>query len=153
MKIKPSILCPRRHFLKTTAAAFASINIVPASILGLRGATPPSEKVNIAGIGVAGQGGHDLNQFKDHNIVALCDVDSAHAANTFKQFPRAKVYKDFRRMLEGATHSHPLQSQPSTLFPNYHLSIFNYQLRLTTDLRSRARSTIKSKNRGINPVD
>src|SRR5215207_9881478 len=100
MKIKPSILCPRRHFLKTTAAAFAGINIVPASILGLRGATPPSEKVNIAGIGVSGQGGHDLNQFKDHNIVALCDVDSAHAAGTFKQFPRAKVYKDFRRMLE-----------------------------------------------------
>src|SRR5205823_8281151 len=32
--------------------------------------------------------------------VALCDVDWAHAAGTFKKFPKAKRYKDFRKMFE-----------------------------------------------------
>src|SRR6185295_12075442 len=55
---------------------------------------------NIAGIGVAGQGGQDIIQFPKENIVALCDVDWAHAAGTFKKFPAAKPYKDFRKMLD-----------------------------------------------------
>lgn len=74
--------------------------VVPSHVLGLGQSKAPSERLNIAGIGVAGQGNHDLNQFKDENIVALCDVDWAHAAPTFKQFPKAKQYKDFRKMLE-----------------------------------------------------
>src|SRR6185436_10359658 len=69
-------------------------------VLGLRGATPPSERLNLAGIGVAGQGAQDLNQLKEHNIVALCDVDWAHAAGTFQQFPRAQKFKDYRKMLD-----------------------------------------------------
>ena len=80
-----------------SAAAF---QIVPGYVLGLNGATPPSRKLNIAGVGVAGQGAHDISQFPDENIVALCDVDWAHAAGTFKKFPQAKQYKDFRKMLD-----------------------------------------------------
>jgi predicted dehydrogenase len=34
------------------------------------------------------------------NIVALCDVDLDHAAHTFKKFPKAKIYKDYREMLD-----------------------------------------------------
>jgi predicted dehydrogenase len=68
--------------------------------LGLRGQTPPSEKLQIAGIGVAGQGGSDLNQLQDQNIVALCDVDWAHAAETFRKFPKARTWKDYRKMLD-----------------------------------------------------
>ena len=82
------------------AIATAAFQVVPGYVLGLRGATPPSRKLNIAGIGVAGQGGHDMMQFPDENIVALCDVDWAHAAGTFKKFPGAKHYKDFRKMLD-----------------------------------------------------
>jgi predicted dehydrogenase len=74
--------------------------IVPSHVLGLRGATPPSSKLNIAGIGVAAQGHHDLRQFKDENIVALCDVDWRHAAGTFREFPQARQYKDYRKMLD-----------------------------------------------------
>ena len=74
--------------------------VLPGSVLGLRGAVSPSEKLNLAGIGVAGQGGSDLDQLKSENIVALCDVDWAHAAGTFKKFPKARRYKDFRKMLE-----------------------------------------------------
>ena len=49
---------------------------------------------------MAGQGHSDLRQFKDENIVALCDVDWRHAAGTFREFPQAKPYKDYRKMLD-----------------------------------------------------
>ena len=90
----------RRDFLGTGAAISAAFMVVPSHVLGRDGSTSPNEKLNIAGIGVAGQGGQDLNQMTSENIVALCDVDWAHAAGTFKQFPKAKQYKDFRKMLE-----------------------------------------------------
>ena len=90
----------RRTFLRTAAFTAATFQIVPSYVLGLRGATPPGEKLNVAGIGVSGQGGHDISQFTDENIVALCDVDWRHAAGTFKRFPGAKAYRDYRKMLE-----------------------------------------------------
>jgi predicted dehydrogenase len=34
------------------------------------------------------------------NIYALCDVDTAFAAHVFKGYPKAKVYTDWRKMLE-----------------------------------------------------
>jgi predicted dehydrogenase len=90
----------RRGFMGA-AAGVAAFTIVPRSVLGGAGQTPPSEKVNIAGVGIGGQGGHDLQQLeKETNIVALCDVDWAHAAGMFKRYPNAKKYKDFREMLD-----------------------------------------------------
>jgi predicted dehydrogenase len=59
-----------------------------------------NEKLNIAGIGVGGQGAHDLAQFASHNIVALCDVDAQYARGTFERYPKAKRYTDYRRMLD-----------------------------------------------------
>ena len=101
MKTKPSVRrVSRRDFIRNTAGAVTAFNVLPGWVLGLNGQTPPSEKLNIAGIGVAGQGAHDISQFPEHNIVALCDVDWAHAAGTFKKFPGAKQWKDFRKMLE-----------------------------------------------------
>jgi predicted dehydrogenase len=101
MKIKASTLkVPRREFLRSAGFAVAAFNIVPGAVLGLRGQTPASEKLNIAGIGVAGQGGSDLNQLTEHNILALCDVDWRHAAGTFKKFPKARQWKDCREMLD-----------------------------------------------------
>lgn len=90
----------RRQFIRRGAAAAAIFQVVPGSVLGLNGALPPSERLNLAGIGVSGQGRSDLNQFTDHNIVALCDVDWAHAAGTFQAFPKATQYKDYRKMLD-----------------------------------------------------
>jgi predicted dehydrogenase len=82
------------------AVSSAAFMVAPARALGLGDSKPASERLNIAGIGVAGQGNQDINQFTDENIVALCDVDWAHAATTFKQFPKAKRYKDYRKMLD-----------------------------------------------------
>ena len=90
----------RRQFMGGIAIATAGFQVVPGYVLGLNGATPPSGKLNVAGIGVGGQGGHDLRQFTQENIVALCDVDWAHAADTFKKFPDARKFKDFRTMLD-----------------------------------------------------
>ena len=93
-------LTSRRAFLKT-AAAFATIQIVPSYIIGANGQTPPSERLNIAGIGVGGMGRQNLKRIADvANIVALCDVDQNYAAHTFKDYPNAKTYVDFRDLLE-----------------------------------------------------
>ncbi|MDH3582589.1 MAG: Gfo/Idh/MocA family oxidoreductase [Phycisphaerae bacterium] len=90
----------RRKVVATGAAAATGLTIVAPHVLGADGQTPPSSKLNIAGIGVGGMGRGNLRGCKDENIVALCDVDHRYAANTFKAFPNAKRYTDFRVMLE-----------------------------------------------------
>jgi predicted dehydrogenase len=90
----------RRTFLKRAAVATAAFQVVPGHVLGLNGQTPPSRKLNIAGIGVGGMGGSNIKNCSDENIVALCDIDPNYAAHTFKAHPGAKVYMDFREMLD-----------------------------------------------------
>ena len=89
----------RRRFLRATAAT-AAFTIVPRHVLGGAQHTAPSAKLNIAGIGVGGMGKSNLSQLETENIVALCDVDHAYAAGTFKKYPQAKVYSDYREMLD-----------------------------------------------------
>ncbi|NQT00843.1 MAG: Gfo/Idh/MocA family oxidoreductase [Planctomycetes bacterium] len=89
----------RRDFMGAAAAATA-FTIVPRFVLGGRRNIAPSEKLNIAGIGVGGQGGGDISAVSSQNIVALCDVDWGRAARTFRRHPNAKKYKDFRIMLD-----------------------------------------------------
>jgi predicted dehydrogenase len=88
----------RRSFINAGAAA-AAVTIVPRHVLG-RGFVAPSDKLNIAGIGIGGMGASDLNSLQSENIVALCDVDWKYAAKIFARYPNAKAYRDFRVMLE-----------------------------------------------------
>ena len=75
--------------------------IIPRYAVAASGQTPPSEKLNLAAIGVGGQGASDLDALAPgNNVVALCDVDERRAANTFKKFPDARRYKDFRKMFD-----------------------------------------------------
>ncbi len=90
----------RRQFLRGAALTTTSFLIVPGSVLGLNGATSANERLNVAGIGIGGQGGSDIDQMKSENIVALCDVDKDHAGHMFKQYPQAKQYTDYRVMLD-----------------------------------------------------
>ena len=90
----------RRTFLKSAVLATCAFQIAPRSILGGEGNTPPSRKLNLAVIGCGGQGGGDLGNMADENIVALCDVDDRSAAGSFKRFPQAKRFKDFRKMFD-----------------------------------------------------
>jgi predicted dehydrogenase len=89
----------RRQFLKSASGAVAAFAIVPRHVLG-QGQTPPSEKLNIACVGVGGRGGANLNGVSGENIVAMCDVDMRKAAEAFKSFPKAEKYHDYRRMLD-----------------------------------------------------
>ena len=57
--------------------------IVPRHVLG-RGFTAPSDKLNIAGIGVGGIGRANLINLATQNIVALCDVDWDYAGKAFE---------------------------------------------------------------------
>ena len=77
---------PRRDFLKTSAAAVAGFTIVPRHVLGA-GMTAPSDKLNIAGVGVGGMGRVNLTALSSENIVALCDVDWGYADRTFARLP------------------------------------------------------------------
>ena len=73
---------------------------MPRHVLGGTGHSAPSDKLNIAGVGVGGMGANYLKGCESENIVALADVDEAFAAKTFARYPNAKTYRDFRVMLE-----------------------------------------------------
>jgi len=90
----------RREFLGSVAAGAATFTFVPGRVLGQAGQSPPSEKLNIAGVGVGGMGGNNIKAVASENIVALCDVDDAKAAETFNRYPGAKKFRDFRKMLD-----------------------------------------------------
>src|SRR6185295_12171754 len=76
-----NISISRRRFLRHTTAAAFGFWIVPRHVIG-RGKIPPSEKLDVAGIGIGGQGGSVLRDpaLSSQNIVALCDVDWKFAA-------------------------------------------------------------------------
>lgn len=91
----------RRKFLKAGAISAAGLTIAPSSILGKNyGHIAPSDKLNIAGVGVGGRGFAVLKNMSKENIVALCDVDWRYSEKAFKHFPDAKKYFDYRRMYD-----------------------------------------------------
>lgn len=90
----------RRHFLKTSGLAASAFSLVPRHVLGGPGQKAPSEKLNIAGVGIGGMGQANLRACSGENIVALCDVDANYAGKVFAAYPQAKAYRDFRQMLE-----------------------------------------------------
>lgn len=92
----------RRKFIKSTAVTAGGIMIVPRHVLG-KGFIPPSDKLNLASIGAGGKGWSDIrNAYNDgaENVVALCDIDSARCSRATEAWPKAKLYNDFRVMLE-----------------------------------------------------
>ena len=92
----------RRSFIKKTAAVALGFSIVPRHVLG-QGFTAPSDQLNIAVIGGGGKGYSDaVNVWNNgaSNIAAICDVDWNMAANAFEKFPKAKKYKDYRKLLD-----------------------------------------------------
>ena len=75
----------RRSAIKMMAA---SSGICLASQTVSRGVDSPNEKLNVALIGIGGQGGSNLRGVSSQNIVALCDVDEKRAATRYSQFPK-----------------------------------------------------------------
>ena len=101
MKKKQMAGSSRRKFIQSSSLAAAGFFIVPRHVLG-RGHVAPSDKLNVAGIGVGGKGWSDLSEFAKSpnvNIVALADVDDRQSEKARKKWPNAKYYKDYREML------------------------------------------------------
>ncbi len=88
----------RRRFLAVSGLAWTAA-ILPGHVWG-RASRTVGAKLNIAGIGVGGMGAANLKALASENIVALCDVDQAYAARTFKEYPAAKHYSDYRELLD-----------------------------------------------------
>jgi hypothetical protein len=91
----------RRNFLRNSALSGTALVLLPKASLAF--GYEANEKLNLAGIGVGGQGRSDLDNLSRSgvNIVALCDVDRKRAGDTFQKYPEAKQFADFRRMLDG----------------------------------------------------
>ena len=97
----------RRRFLRA-AGVFAASTTLPVWFLEesrsrVSAAEPasPNDKPNVALIGCGGRGRADARDAaKFANVVAVCDVDTKHAEAAAKDFGGAKVYKDFRKLLE-----------------------------------------------------
>jgi len=101
--LNPTPSLTRRTFLRAagTAAAACTFTLVPRHVLAASSSTPPSERINIAGIGVGGMGAGDLNAVAPgNNIVALCDVDTQRSEATYTKYPGARQFRDFRKMFD-----------------------------------------------------
>jgi predicted dehydrogenase len=92
----------RRNFLRVSAAAGSGVLFLTNSRLAF--AAEANQKLNVAFVGVGGQGRSNLDNIarQGENIAALCDVDQVRAADTFKKYPDAGRFTDFRRMLDQA---------------------------------------------------
>jgi predicted dehydrogenase len=88
----------RREFLKT-AGAGAGFWIAGRGP-GFGQEKSPNAKLNVGAIGVGGRGRASVDGCRGENIVALCDVDERTLAKAAKDYPHARLYHDFRKMLE-----------------------------------------------------
>ena len=88
----------RRGFAGALASA-AALAVAPRHVLGGPGRPAPSDKLNIACLGVGGRGYSMALNVSTENIVALCDVDDKRGAKAFERFPKATRYHDYRRLL------------------------------------------------------
>jgi predicted dehydrogenase len=92
---------PRRDFIRAGSIAAVGLTVIPPHVLGKPlGYRAPSDKLNIAGVGVGGKGRVNLEAMSTENIVALCDVDWDYAMDCFNDYPEAKRYWDWRKMFD-----------------------------------------------------
>ena len=90
----------RRKFIGQTAAAAVGFSIVPRRVLGGPGFVAPSDKVNIAFIGVGAQGLRVMLHFlhePDVQGVAVCDVNKSGA--DYPQWDTHEFCKSVRKLL------------------------------------------------------
>jgi predicted dehydrogenase len=88
----------RRNLLKSAASTAAGLTILKSGTL--RGQNAPSNKLNIALVGVWGRGTAHYNAIRDENVVALCDINDLRTKEALALFPKAKTYYDWRRMMD-----------------------------------------------------
>ncbi len=91
-------------FLSTACSHLPKPDVVPRETVGGKGMIPPSEKLNLVGIGVGGVGYGQLSRCAENNhVAALCDVDDKYASKAYKKWPQARRYHDFRELFDQET--------------------------------------------------
>ena len=93
----------RRSFLQKSGAAALGLTIIPNIVMGksFNGVTAPSDKLNIAVVGIGSRGNAVFSTMRStENIVALCDIDWKFAAPIFEANPEAKKFWDWRKMFD-----------------------------------------------------
>jgi predicted dehydrogenase len=89
----------RRTFLKTLGVAAVASPFVTRDLM----ANPPHKILRHASFGAAGMAGEDIREiakFKQVELVAVAEVDLSRAAEVKKRYPSARVYQDWRQLLE-----------------------------------------------------
>ncbi|MEO1990891.1 MAG: gfo/Idh/MocA family oxidoreductase, partial [Pirellulales bacterium] len=84
----------RRHALKSILASSIAASLSTPS----RAGDSPSEKLNLAFIGVGGRGEANLKELQSQNIIALVDVDEKRGGKSFESYPQVQRFKDYRKM-------------------------------------------------------
>jgi len=87
----------RRGFLKTGSVLAAGVYL--GTSVEAR-ADAPSEKLNLACIGVGGRGSANVGGVGGENLVAFADVDDNRAAGSYKKHPKAEQFRDYRKLLD-----------------------------------------------------
>lgn len=163
----------RRDFLKKGTAAAVGIAMAPNIIIAGE-KTPkkdkkkklaPSDKLNILGVGIGGQGASDLAEMETENIVGLCDVDWKYADPIFKKYPKAKKYNDYRVMFDEmldkadavmvatADHTHAVIAAQAIaagkhVYVEKPMTLTVYEARLLTKLAKKMRVATQMGNQG-----
>jgi predicted dehydrogenase len=88
----------RRNFLTRVGTTGAGLMILPTGTLF--GSNRPHSRLNIALLGAYGRADAHYETLRDENVVAICDVNELALPHALKQFPQAKVYKDWRKCLD-----------------------------------------------------
>ena len=155
----------RRDFLRNSATAAAGFMILPSNVISGLGYKAPSDKLNIAGVGVGGMGRANLRNLNSENIVALCDVDWNYAQNCFNDYPKAQKFYDWREMFDKigksidgvvvatADHAHAIiASHAMTLGKHVYvqkpLTLTVYESRLLTALARKHKVVTQMGNQG-----
>ena len=103
----------RRSFIKSAAGATAGMMVFPHIMTGSN-TVPPSERLNLAFVGVGGKGVSSIMPLSDHNLIGLCDVDKRRVAEARRKTggqafadvidgavaKGGKWFKDYRLMFE-----------------------------------------------------
>lgn len=90
----------RRQFIRRSALAAGTASAFSFPFVGrVLGA---NDRINVACIGVGGKGDSDSSDAGacGGNIVAICDVDTNTLERKEKQFPQAKRFRDYRKLLD-----------------------------------------------------
>jgi len=156
----------RRSFIERTGAVAAGLTILPGSVISGFGHRAPSDKLNIAVVGIGGMGNSNLMAVSGtENIVALCDVDWGYSKKVFDANPNAKAYWDYRKMYDEmgksidavivatADHSHCLAASQAMVMGKHAyvqkpLTHSVYESRLLTRLAAKHKVATQMGNQG-----